>query len=247
MMALFIVAVTSGYSFVGFGVHGGVDLITIDKIEAEAFNVNIGVGEYSYSLTREEISNPIVFGAQFYLDMPVLPIGFEADVTYAYAKYKWVGDDELTGNGVPNINIGLLGYETEDGEYSEEFTYSRLSVDVTAKYYFLNLPPVINTASFYIGGGAGAHFITPLVSEDFFKKEFENADTSGDNIELDVDDLVKSEVVFGGHIVAGVKIKPPAIPLAFNIDYKHTFTPENDYKDETNNFGTVKVSASFYM
>jgi hypothetical protein len=51
----------------------------------------------------------------------------------------------------------------------------------------------------------------------------------------------------GYHIVTGARIKFPVLPIAFNVDYKWTWTGENDYGDDTNNFGMIKGSASIYF
>jgi len=236
----------NSFALVGISVHGGIDMISIDEFNGEIANIKIGDKEYSLgNLMREEIKNPVAFGAQLYFDLPIVPIGIETGFSASYAKYKWTASNSLTGPDGP-IDLDLPGINSSNGTYSEEFTFLRMSADATLKWYFLNLPPVINVASFYIGGGAGMHFITPIVSEELFREELKNQNvTSG--LKVDAEELAKSQTVFGGHFVAGVRIKPPVIPIAINVDYKHTFTAENDYGDNTNKFGTLKAGLSLYF
>lgn len=252
IVALFAVLLLSisSYAFVGVGLHGGVDLLTIDDLNMPAFSLNVGDVEYNYSVSREGFSNPVAFGGQVYLDLPIIPIGFEGDFDMAYAKYKWTADDHITGlNGIGDIPIEIPGYKSTNGKFSEEFTYMRMSAEVTAKYYVFSLPPVVNIMSFYIGGGVGLHFISPLVSDKVFVNELkkQTAPSAGESISIDLEELVKKNTVFGGHFVAGIKVKPPVIPIAINVDYKYTMTGENDYKDKTNKFSTIKAGLSLYF
>ena len=248
---LMLVLASSSFAFVGIGVHGGMDLFEIEKYE-NTFEI---APDFTYNIYREAIAQPYNFGGQVYLDLPVFPIGFEAGFDFAAQEYKWVADDHLTYGGTnplfDDIDLNFPGYESQDGEYSENFIYVRMTADVTFKYYFLNLPPVVNIASFYIGGGAGMYFVTPLVSEELFTKELNDAidftAPPSDPQEMDLEELVLKNTSFGGHAVIGVKIKPPVIPISINIDYKHHFMPQNDYKDAGNVFGSIKASLSLYI
>jgi len=249
VIVLMLLVASSSFAFVGIGVHGGMDLFEIEKYE-NTFEIAPG---FEYSVYRESIAQPYNFGGQVYLDLPIFPIGFEGGFDFAAQEYKWVADDHITSTNplFDNIALELPGYESQDGEYSENFIYVRMTADVTFKYYFLNLPPVVNIASFYIGGGAGAYFVTPLVSEELFTRElndaidFENPPTGSQ--EMDIEELVLKNTSFGGHAVIGVKIKPPVVPVSINVDYKYHFMPENDYKDAGNQFGSLKVSLNLYI
>jgi len=240
-----LLAIANSYALVGFGGHFGYDLLDISA-EESSFKIPVGSAEYSYSVKRDAITNPMCAGVQLYLDMPIIPIGFEAGFSGAWAKYKWSAPDKMTLGG-NSISIAIPGYNAVGGNYSEEFNYVRMTADVTAKYYFLGLPPVVKIVDFYVGGGMGMYFITPLVSENVFVNELKKLPSGSTSGSVDVEELVKKNTVFGGHIVAGAKIKPPVIPLSINIDYKYNFTPENDYKDKTNKFSTVKASLNFYI
>ena len=250
---MMLVLASTSFAFVGIGVHGGMDLFEIEEINKTfQFDDGLGLGGYfEYEITREAISQPINFGGQVYLDLPVFPIGFEGGFDFAGQEYKWTAGNEITHESLPNIPIEIPNVDQEDGRYSETFFYVRMTADVTFKYYFLNLPPVVNIASFYVGGGMGMYFVTPLVSENLFTDElmgdidFSNPPSETD--ELDLEELVLNNTSFGGHAVIGVKIKPPVVPISINIDYKHHFMPKNDYEDEGNVFGSIKASLNLYI
>ena len=241
-----MIATIKAFGIFGFGIHAGVDNTSVDAF-TDSLHFNIANNPYSYHLTRSEISNPFVFGGQVYLDVPLVPIGFEADFEGSWASYKWTAPAYLTGLSTPNIDLDFTGYDAGASGYSEEFSFGRFSTDFTAKWYVFGFPPVVKIFSFYVGGGAGFHFITPLVSENLIVAELQKQTSIPTSTEVDIEELVKSNVSIGYHIVTGARIKFPVLPIAFNVDYKWTWTEENDYGDTTNNFGMIKGSASIYF
>ncbi|MCK5760130.1 MAG: hypothetical protein KAH33_02470 [Candidatus Delongbacteria bacterium] len=251
LLVIMMITTIKAFGIFGFGIHAGVDNTSVDKLNIQAFEFSVAGDTYSYSLTRDEISNPFVFGGQVYLDIPLVPIGFEADFEASWAEYKWTAPANLTGLGTAtDIPLEFTGYDAGATGYSEDFSFGRFSTDFTAKWYVFGFPPVVKIFSFYVGGGAGFHFITPLVSEDLIidelTKKYNSSGFTGSS-ELDIEELVKSSVSMGYHIVTGARIKFPVLPVAFNVDYKYTWTEENDYGDPTNNFGMFKGSVSLYF
>lgn len=247
LLVIMMITTIKAFGIFGFGIHAGVDNTSVDKYN-KSFRFDIVGNEYSYSITRDEISNPFVFGGQVYLDIPLVPIGFEAGFEAAWATYKWTAPAVLTDEvGTTDIPLEFIGYDAGASGYSEEFTFGRFSTDFTAKWYVFGFPPVVKIFSFYLGAGAGFHFITPLVSEDLIIAELTKNTTIPTNAPLDIEELVKSNVSIGYHVVTGARIKFPVLPIAFNVDYKWTWTDENDYGDPTNNFGMIKGSASIYF
>ena len=248
LLVIMMITTIKAFGIFGFGVHAGVDNTSVDKFSAP-FDFSIAGNAYSYEITRDEVSNPFVFGGQIYLDVPLAPIGFEANFEASWASYRWTAPDLITdesgaGNHIP---LEFIGYDAGASGYSEEFTFGRFSTDLTAKWYVFSFPPVVSIFSFYVGGGAGFHFITPLVSKDLIIAELQKETSIPTSTEVDIEELVKSNVSIGYHIVTGARIKFPVLPLAFNIDYKWTWADENDYGDPTNNFGMIKGSASIYF
>lgn len=237
---------TSSYALVGFGVHGGMDFTKIDEYN-KSFSFSIGDQTASYQLEREVMENPIAFGAQLYVDLPILPIGVEAGYYMAIQKYRWIAPKSLT-IGDESIPLDFKDIDSEGTNYNHEFVFARASVDATLKYYFLEIPPAVNLFKFYLAGGVGVHFITPMVSDKFLSDELKSiASETSNELTLDVEKLVESETVFGGHVGIGTMIDIPVLPISFNIDYRYTMTEENKYGDETNNFSTIRGSLNFYL
>ncbi|HQO08483.1 MAG TPA: hypothetical protein PLK90_00630 [Clostridiales bacterium] len=251
IIASILTLIYQAYALFGIGGHIGIDDTNVSGKTVDAYSITMSGYDYSYSLSRDGIKAPLTFGAQMYFDIPIIPIGFEADFEGVWASYSWKGANKLTGPGGNDIELRFTGYDYPVSEYKEEFDFVKLGVDVTGKWYIFSLPPVVNTFKFYVGGGVGFYFITPIVTEKLIKTELEKnyADhlPSNDQISFDVDEYIEKVSVFGYHAVAGVQLKIPALPVAFNVDYKYVSTPENDYGDATNEFSIIKGSLSFYL
>ncbi|HAQ61740.1 TPA: hypothetical protein DCR49_07065 [Candidatus Delongbacteria bacterium] len=250
--ALFAI-IYQAYALFGIGGHIGVDNTSVDAKTVDAFSITMSGLDYSYSLERDEIKNPLAIGAQIYFDIPIVPIGFELGFEGAWATYSWKGSNHITGPS-GDIPLEFTGYDYPAEEYDEQFDFAKIGVDVTAKWYVFSLPPVVKTFKFYVGGGAGFYFITPIVSEKLIEKELEKKypelstpPAAGNPITFDVDEYIEEVTVIGYHFVAGMQLKLPALPIAFNVDYKYVSTPENDYGDPTNDFSVIKGSLSFYL
>ncbi|HXK49752.1 MAG TPA: hypothetical protein PKW56_04740 [Clostridiales bacterium] len=230
------------YAIFGIGGHIGVDNTSVSSQNLTLLSIN-GL-DYNYTLAREEFKNPLCFGAQLYLDIPVVPIGFELGFEGAWATYSWKGSDTIGG-----YQIEIPGYTAENSEFNEEFDFAKIGVDITAKWYIFSLPPVVKTVKFYVGGGTGFYFITPIVTDKMIIAELEKRYTGTINSSptLDIDEYIEKVTVMGFHFVTGAQIKFPVIPLSFNVDYKYVSTPENDYSDETNKFSVIKGSINFYL
>ena len=257
MKKIVIIAIMSliyqAYALFGIGLHVGVDNTRVSAQSMEAFSLDISDISYSYDLKRDAISNPFAFGMQMYLDIPIVPLGFELGFHSVWASYDWEISNKLTGPGGEEIRLEFPGYKFPEEEYSEQFTFAKVGVDVTGKWYIFSLPPVIRTFKFYVGGGAGFYWITPLVTPDFIKTELANVNISTDpetmesRMSLDIDDKLEKATVFGTHIVTGVQLKIPILPISFNADYKYVMTEENKYGDKTNNFSIIKGSLNLYF
>lgn len=253
IIASIFTVIYQAYALFGIGGHIGVDNTSVASESIDAFSITVSSVNYTYGLSRDEIKNPLALGAQLYLDIPVVPIGFELGFEGAWAKYSWKGSNVLTGPVGEEIELRLPGYDYPAAGYDEEFDFAKIGVDITAKWYIFSLPPVVKTVKFYVGGGAGFYFITPVVSQKMITDELEKGnisvdpETTGSYIAFDVDEYIEKVTVMGFHFVAGAQVKFPVLPLSFNVDYKYVSTPENDYGDETNKFGVIKGSINFYI
>ncbi|MFA6653469.1 MAG: hypothetical protein WCS93_03950, partial [Candidatus Delongbacteria bacterium] len=207
IIASIFTVIYQAYALFGIGGHIGVDNTSVDSESITAFSVTMAGVDYSYGLSRDEIKNPLALGAQLYLDIPVLPIGFELGFEGAWASYSWKGSNVLTAPaGYTDVPLQFTGYDYPASEYDEEFDFAKIGVDITAKWYVFSLPPVVKTVKFYVGGGAGFYFITPVVSEELIRSELEKryeVSTPGSEIAFDVDEYIEKVTVMGFHFVTG--------------------------------------------
>ena len=251
MIAALLTVIYQAYALFGVGLHLGVDNTSVDKQVLSNENLSINGFNYEFSMEREAFSNPFAFGAQLYLDVPIIPIGFELGFESAWAEYRWIASSQLIDpNGDP-INIEIPGYTSTNNEYDEKFSFTKVGVDLTGKWYIFSLPPVIRTFKFYVGGGAGFYFITPIVTDKMIiaelEKRYDGAIPTASPVSVDIKEYIEDVTVFGTHFVAGMQLKIPVMPVSFNVDYKYVMTAENDYGDDTNNFGVIKGSLNLYF
>lgn len=205
---------TPAMAVFGFGVHGGVDNITVNSFD-EVFSLDDGT---AVTLKREEISSPIMFGGQFVLDaLPFIDLELSADASFK--KYN-------------------VTYITTVKTVEEEATFGRIGLYATVKKNLVSFPPVVNTFSVYAGVGAGIHLMTPVVGRKLIQKELKNAADA-----LKPDDITDRLTRVGGNVLLGIRLKPPVLPYALNADAKYTFMGAGDY-DEPKSFLSIYLSVS---
>lgn len=220
---LFVAAPGSAFALFGIGVHGGSDMYSVDA-DSVSFTLRYGAGA---SLEREEIGRPIAFGGHFYVDvLPIIDLEISADV--AVQRYHITYKRKTLA--------GIL-----DDEKSEDATFGRIGVYATIRRDLFTFPPITHTVALYGGAGAGLHLITPVISKAFL---VDNIKSPGDK--LDVEKIIEKATRMGGHVLAGVRIKPPLIPIALGVEAKYTLMSKGDY-EEPSVFPTVygKLSLDF--
>lgn len=201
------------HAIFGFGVHGGLDFTTFDaeqystpQFEEAAqragitgFNVN---NEWApVNLTREKIGNPYLIGGHFYIDL-IPMIDLEASFDVALQKY--------------NVKYVVEGFAA--ASESADAYFGRIGVYATGRRDLISLPMF----AFYLGGGLGVHFVSPVAGPDFIVDIYGNSDprTSKPNIT----DNIERETAIGYHALTGIRFKPPLVPFAFRLEGKYTST-----------------------
>jgi len=223
VLSFLFIAPGSALALFGFGAHGGLDMYSVDA-DSASFTLEYGA---EASLVREEIGQPIAFGGHFYVDLlPIIDLEISADV--AFQKYHITYERRTPA--------GIL-----DDEKSEDATFGRIGVYATIRRDLFKFPPITHTVALYAGAGVGLHLITPVMSEAFL---VDNIKTPEDK--LDVEEMIEKATRMGGHVLAGVRIKPPMVPIALSVEAKYTMMSEGDY-EEPNVFPTVygKLSLDF--
>ncbi|MFC1538906.1 hypothetical protein ACFL6H_05740 [Candidatus Latescibacterota bacterium] len=193
------------HAIFGIGVHGGIDNYTIDGFD-KSFSLDDGT---SVSLTREEISSPIMFGANFLVDViPIIDLELSADVAMQDYKVTYGPSNDLK-------------------EY--DATFGRVGVYATVRKNIISFPPVISTFSLYGGAGVGLHLISPVIGKNLIQDELKSVGEK-----LDTDELTKNLTNIGGHVLIGAQFKPPVIPFMISANAKYTLVGAGDYEEPGN-------------
>jgi hypothetical protein len=216
---LVLLAAAPAQAIVSFGVYGGIDVNGQDAEDIERFEFE-GSTE-SVSLTREEISAPIMGGIYVLVDATPF-IDVEVGVEASFTKY------DVSYTHYDGVTV-LQDYPAEEGYFG------RIGATVSGKLNMLSLP----TMKGYVGAGLGYHLIAPLLSGELLEDQIVNEGLSGN--EIAADEVVDRAGAFGGHLLAGAKFKIPVLPFSLRAEGRYYFVGENDFGDDTNNFLSATV------
>lgn len=203
----------------GFGLHAGLDFNAQDAQTLAA--AELGDGTW-VSLEREAIEAPLLGGLHLLITAaPLIDIelGVEGSLREYAVAYEHRAED----------NVTVLPGE----RFADDALFARLSVYVAGKVALVNLPLM----KLYAGAGGGYHFVTPLLGLPLLEAKIVDEALSG--AELGPADLLASEGALGGHILAGLRVKPNFLPLAFGIEGRYHALAQNDYGDDTHRFVSV--------
>ncbi len=178
---------------------------------------------------------PINFGGKVFVD--ALPVEFEVSVNMGIWQYEGAinyidtfsveGSDATLSYAKEIIGIEKLGAPSFFGV--KNTPYGKFQTDFTVKKTFKKIPLIKPS----LGAGASAHFATPVISESLVKSalgitddamafnvsDLENVDNMKKILDAITDGAKKPKV--GMHIVAGIQVKPPVIPLGIYVDGKY--------------------------
>ncbi len=180
---------------------------------------------------------PINFGGKVFLD--ALPIEFEISVNMGIWQYDGAINylDLAAMKDAENPTTALYAKESvtieKIGGVSffgvEKTPYGKFQTDFTIKKTIKKIPVI--KPSF--GAGASAHFATPVLSKELVSRalnlgpDLSTIDpatlSSPENVKkilTEITDGAKKPKV-GMHIVAGIQVKPPVIPLGLYVDGKY--------------------------
>ncbi len=203
-----------------FGVHGGKDFYSISSMDKGFQLADLTEAR----VEREGFSNPWLAGVDLQWDL-LMGLKLEATAEAAYHSYNVVYTRNDPQPGDP--------FHKLVSEYDVKF--ARAGLVGSLKMNILPLPIV----DLYFGGGAGIHWIAPLVSDKFLMGTLMDKAA-----ELDPSEDVKVESRLGGHLLVGASIHPPMFPLKFALEAKYNFLQSGEY-EEPDKFATVVLKIFF--
>ncbi len=201
---LFVIVVAAlasqAFATVGIGVNYISDFWKFDGKTNQAVTLNDGNVAY---LTRNAMSNPS--GVGLFVVMGVSKYEVQVDAEYTKKTY--------------NVELNRGSYGTD----SPQLTSSRIGLSGTFKYKFFSIPAV----QLYGGVGAGIQLETPVVGPDMVKDLVANA-----NQQLDVkpSDVLSKSNKIGFHVMAQVRVKPPAVPLGLMVTLRGLILPSTTFE-----------------
>jgi len=207
-------ASTQSFAIAGIGAHY---IMNTGSLKASS-------GEITGGIKVEQEKSEGLQGLGFKLWIDLLPlVDIEGTFNIAAARYR-----TTLGFGDKTVS---LSYPVE-APYSMLFDdaspiYGIATGDVSITYPF-DILPIIRP---YLGAGLSYFVSTPVVNAAFVEKLAETTGdldgaTAIDGIGNAVMNALKNsdyETGIGGHIIAGIRIKPPIIPLAIYTNGKYYF------------------------
>jgi hypothetical protein len=226
------------HALIGIGVSGGLNNTSIDaKTETvsagdlPAYFKPAGVTSPSLPLDRAKMAGMYQVGVKAWLEIPLLPIEFEAASNLAWGNYKssMIYSDGINApKSIPvDVPSPLVGF----GEDKGSTPYVNLLTDLTIRYPLIEIPPVLHTLKLYVGAGVTHVLATRVIDKKDIKETFESTasgvtfDTTKAGLEsagkVVEDNLLQSTI--GGHVSVGAQLKIPVLPFAFFVDGKWYF------------------------
>lgn len=222
---------TPVHALFGIGVSGGLNTNSIDSKtetitagELPTFFKTTAVPTPSITYSRAEMSSMTQLGVKAWLEIPLLPVEFEAASNLAWGSYK-SSMKYVAGTDTTVIPVDIPSPLAGMGEDKGSTPYVNLLTDLTIRYPFLQLPPVLHTLKLYVGAGVTHVLATRVIDKKDIKSTFESAAPGS----FDPDDpeasttILKDNILqstFGGHISVGAQVKIPVLPIALFVDGK---------------------------
>jgi hypothetical protein len=217
---LALAAAAVGYSHAIFGIGGQWAPAPMLEIKgSEGVLASPPGGDIT--LKQASVSGLNGFGLKLWID--VLPF---VDLELG-SNFQWGMYDLTIAQGDNKQNVEFdLGVVDKPG-------FARIASDFTIQYPFLKLPPVVNLAKFWAGAGVTHVLATEVLNKKFADKALAKALASDagaadtpEEVATVLADAIKDEGLQSGvgfHLAAGVKVKPPVIPIAAFADIKYHF------------------------
>ena len=214
-LILFSLTVSARAQFglgIGLGIHGG-----MDRYEIPALDRSVKLADLTQvGVVREGFKNPVMGGVDLFINtLPVIDLQVSVDASKMTYPVRYIR---------PNL---YNPFKKDTTNYDVPF--GRLGVYVSIKKNLVAFPPVLHTLSIYVGGGVGAHFIAPVVSEKYV---FDHLKTAAEDLNTDeiLKEDIKKNMVYGWHLLIGLRLKVPILPFQIFGEGKMTFVPEGKYE-----------------
>lgn len=192
-----------------------------------------GAAPGTLTIARDGVDGLNQLGLKAWLDLPLLPIEFEAAANVAWGSYKSSVQyiDPVDPGRNLTVTTGIESAVPVPGIGSGETPYVSSILDASVRYPFLKLPPLSPLKPFkiYVGGGVSWFYASKVVSKDDVGDIFDVAGGAGQDAAAAQAALSKElkdnfyESTIGGHVLLGAQLKIPVLPIALFADGKWYF------------------------
>ncbi len=213
---------------IGVGIHGGLDRFEIPSLDRSfklADLTQVGV-------VREGFQNPKMAGLDLFVNtLPVIDLQISVDASKMTYPLLYIR---------PNLYNPL---QSDTTHYDVPF--GRLGVYVSVKKNLIVFPPILKTLAVYVGGGVGAHYIAPVVSEKYILDHLKNAAEDLNTDEILKEDI-KKNMTYGWHLLVGIRLKVPILPVQVFGEGKMNFVPQGKY-DQPSKFPSLYAGLAYML
>ncbi len=192
------------------------------EVKSSKGSITDSVAGKSASIVVDKVSGLQGFGLKFWIDaLPFVDIEASSNVQFGQYDVNLILPDNSSIPLKYDMNIPLAPSKP---------IFARIVNDVSIVYPFLKFPPVISIARLYVGGGLTYGLSTQVLDSSFARKALKdanlNSNSSQDQLSSALTKAITKEGLkqgIGFHLMAGVRVKPPVIPLAIFANIKYHF------------------------
>jgi len=226
------------HALVGIAVSAGLNSTSISGADQTITGTNLPAFFAGSNDTliahRGKMSGLTQLGVKAWLELPIIPIEFEASSSVGWGNYtsSLIYSHGGTRDTIPvDVKSPIAGLGGKNGSTP----YISVLNDLTLRYPILQLPPLspIQPLKIWIGAGATYAVASRVVDRSDLQSVFSSGSYDVSNpqaSEQAATNSFKDNILtntWGAHLAVGAQFKIPVIPIALFIDgkwYLHTAT-----------------------
>jgi hypothetical protein len=222
MKTLGILAGAVCYSHALFGIGGQWAPALGLEVKGDSSAV-VGTGANAIYLSQAKVEGLNGLGLKVWIDsLPFVDIEAGSNLQFGFYDLTVVQGTNKVEVKAP-LDVPMV---------DEKPGFARIASDLSVLYPFLKLPPVIPVAKVYAGAGITHVLATEVLNASLAKKAVDKAVAAGRTpdtpaeVAQELVNVLKDEGLSSGvgfHLMAGVKVKPPIIPIAAFANIKYHF------------------------
>lgn len=214
------------HALVGIAVSAGLNSTSISGADQTLYSTSLPsafpVGD-TLVAHRGKLSGMTQLGVKAWLELPIIPIEFEAASNVAWGYYASSLILKPSSGAPDTIKVDFAAPLPGQSKKSGQTPYFSMLNDLTLRYPILQLPPLspIQPLKIWVGGGLTYAIASRVVDESDLQSIYGAAGsytTQAAARTTFINNLTTN--TWGGHLAVGAQLKIPVIPVALFIDGK---------------------------